>query len=319
MTDVIKLAELSADQVPEKLRSDYYFDFAAHPFAHASLVTEAKSVIDVLGKIGGYAKSWLAEKIDEMSKSESVKVLTEKDFPNRGKGCFRALVTEGAEFDPSYYAGSAPGDDPGTVCVDKGAKVLGSVVYPGEGDIYIGADTLIEPAVGIKGPTIIMEGNEIRQGAYFRGNVILGSNSGGTAFRGELKNVVMMNDANFPHPSYLGDSVCGFGTHFGNQVTAANLGIFQGLRERDKRTNVVIGVDGARYDLGLVKMGVVLGDLSQVGCSSVVAPGTLIGPNCVAYGLCSVDRGLYDAGTLFKNKPIGANVIELGSVDPGRV
>ena len=319
MTDVIKLAELPADQVPEKLRSDYYFDFAAHPFAHASLVTEAKSVIDVLGKIGGYAKSWLAEKIDEMSKSESVKVLTEKDFPNRGKGCFRALVAEGAEFDPSYYVGSAPGDDPGTVCVDKGAKMLGSVVYPGEGDIYIGADALIEPAVGIKGPTIIMEGNEIRQGAYFRGNVILGSNSGGTAFRGELKNVVMMNDANFPHPSYLGDSVCGFGTHFGNQVTAANLGIFQGLRERAKRTNVVIAVDGARYDLGLVKMGVVLGDLSQVGCSSVVAPGTLIGPNCVAYGLCSIDRGLYDAGTLFKNKPIGSNVIELAAVDPGRV
>ncbi|MBC8871032.1 MAG: hypothetical protein H8E44_16525 [Planctomycetes bacterium] len=319
MTDVIKLAELSADQVPEKLRSDYYFDFAAHPFAHASVVTEAKSVIDVLGKIGGYAKSWLAEKIDEMSQSESVRVLTEKDFPNRGKGCFRALVAEGAEFDPSYYVGSAPGDGPGTVCLDKGAKLLGSVVYPGEGDIYIGADTLIEPAVGIKGPTIIMEGNEIRQGAYFRGNVILGSNSGGTAFRGELKNVVMMNDANFPHPSYLGDSVCGFGTHFGNQVTAANLGIFQGLRERDKRTNVEIAVDGARYDLGLVKMGVVLGDLSQIGCSSVVAPGTLIGPNCVAYGLCSVDRGLYDAGTLFKNKPISSNVIELGSVDPGRV
>ncbi len=319
MTDVIKLAELPAEQVPEKLRSDYYFDFAAHPFAHASLVTEAKSVIDVLGKIGGYAKSWLAEKIDEMSKSESVKVLTEKDFPNRGKGCFRALVAEGAEFDPSYYVGSAPGDAPGTICVDKGAKVLGSVIYPGEGDIYVGTDTLVEPATGIKGPTIIMEGNEIRQGSYFRGKVILGSNSGGTAFRGELKNVVMMNDANFPHPSYLGDSVCGFGTHFGNQVTAANLGIFQGLRERDKRTNVEIAVDGARYDLGLVKMGVVLGDLSQVGCSSVVAPGTLIGPNCVAYGLCSIDRGLYDAGTLFKNKPIGANVIELGSVDPGRV
>jgi len=319
MADVIQLSELSADQVPEKLRPDYYFDFDAHPFAHASLVTEAKSAIDVLGKIGGYAKSWLAEKANEMSTLDSVRVLTEKDFPNRGVGCFRALLAEGAEFDPSYYMGSASGESPGTICLDKGARLLGSVIYPGEGDIYIGADTLIEPAVGIKGPTIIMEGNEIRQGAYFRGNVILGSNSGGTAFRGELKNTVMMNDANFPHPSYLGDSVCGFGTHFGNQVTAANLGIFQGLRERAKRTNVVISVDGERYDLGLVKMGVVLGDLSQVGCSSVIAPGTLIGPNCVAYGLCSIDRGLYDAGKLFKNKPIGAKVIELASVDAGRV
>jgi len=319
MADVIKLAELSADQVPEKLKPAYYFDFAAHPFAHASLITEANSVIDVLGKIGGYAKAWLAAKIEEMSKSDGVTVLTEKDFPNRGVGSFRALVAEGAVFDPSYFVGSAPDKGPGTVCVDRGAKLLGSVVYPGEGDIYIGADSLVEPGVGIKGPTIAMEGNEIRQGTYLRGNVILGSNSGGAAYRGELKNVVMMNDANFPHPSYLGDSICGFGTHFGNQVTAANLGIFQGLRERAKRTNVVIAVDGQQYDLGLVKMGVVMGDLSQVGCSSVIAPGTLIGPNCVAYGLCMVDRGLYDAGTLFKNKPMGNNVIEMVTVDPSRV
>jgi len=319
MADVMKLAELSADQVPEKLKSDYYFDFAAHPFAHASLVTESNSVIEVLGKIGGYAKSWLAEKIDQMGKSGSVKLLTEKDFPNRGTGSFRALVAEGAQFDPSYYLGSPPDAKPGTICLDNDARLLGAVVYPNEGDIYIGAGTLVEPGVGIKGPTIIMEANEIRQGAYLRGNVILGSNSGGTAFRGELKNVLMMNDANFPHPSYLGDSICGFATHFGNQVTAANLGIFQGLRERAKRTNVVIAVDGVRYDLGLVKMGVVLGDLTQIGCSSVVAPGTLIGPNCVAYGLCNIDRGLYQKGTLFKNRAIGANVIELASVDPGRV
>jgi len=319
MADAIKLSELPADQIPEKLRFDYYFDFDAHPFAHASLVTGAKSVIDALGRIGGYAKGWLAEKIDRVSKSASVKTLTEKDFPKRGTGSFRALVAEGAEFDPAYYRGSPPGEEPHTVCLDAGAKLLGAVVYPNEGDIYIGAETLVEPAAGIKGPTIVMEGNEIRQGAYFRGNVILGSNSGGTAFRGELKNVVMMNDANFPHPSYLGDSLCGFSTHFGNQVTAANLGIFQGLRERAKRTNVVIDVDGQRYDLGLVKMGVVLGDLSQIGCSSVVAPGTLIGKNCVAYGLCNIDRGLYDSRTLFKNKAIGARVIEITGVDSSRV
>lgn len=316
---MIRLSELAADQVPEKLRSGYYFDFDAHPFAHARLVTEAKSVIDVLGRIGGYATAWLAEKIDEMSKAGDVRLLTEQDFPDRGTGCFRALLAKDAEFDPSYCVGSPPDGRPGTICMDKGARLLGAVVYPGEGDIYIGADTLVEPAVGIKGPTIIMEGNEIRQDAYFRGNVVLGSSSGDTAFRCELKNVVMMNDAQFPHPSYLGDSVCGFGTHFGNQVTAANLGIFQGLRKNDKQTNVVITVDGIRYDLGRVKMGVVLGDRSQVGCSSVIAPGTLIGPDCVAYGLCSIDRGLYDAGTLLKNKPMDAKVIELATVDSSRV
>jgi acetyltransferase-like isoleucine patch superfamily enzyme len=319
MPDVIQLSQLPADQVPDKLKADYYFDFQAHPFAHSRVVTEAKSVIDVLGKIGSYAKAWLAETIDRMSKSDSVRLVTEKDFPGRGTGSFRAVVAEGAQFEPSCYVGSPAGQKPGTICLDKGARLLGAIVYPNEGDVYVGEGTLVEPGVGIKGPAIIMEANEVRQGAYLRGNVILGSNSGGTAFRGELKNVLMMNDANFPHPSYLGDSLCGFATHFGNQVTAANLGIFQGLRARDKRTNVVIAVDGVRYDLGLVKMGVILGDFTQIGCSSVVAPGTLIGPNCVAYGLCNIDRGLYDKGTLFKNRAIGAKVVELGSVDPGRV
>jgi len=319
MNDVIKLSELGPDRVPEKLRCDYYFDFAAHPFAHASLLTEAKSVVDVLGRIGGYAKSWLAEKIDEMSKSSSVKILTEKDFPSRGRGEFRAVVAEGAEFDPSYCVGSVDGKSVGTICVDKGAKFLGAVAFLDEGDIYIGRETLVEPGAGIKGPTITMEANEIRQGAYFRGNVIVGSNSGGAAFRGELKNVVMMDDANFPHPCYLGDSICGYCTHFGNQVTAANLGIFQGLRERSKRTNVVIEVDGGRYDLGLSKMGVVMGDYSQIGCNGVIAPGTLIGKKCVAYALCMIDRGLYPDCTLFKNKPMASEVIEVSTVDPNRI
>ena len=305
--------------MPEKLRPDYYFDFVAHDFAHAPLVAEAKSVIEVLGRIGGYARLWLTGKIDQMRNSDSVTVLTESDFPGRGTGQFRAVIAEGAVFEPSYCVGSAPGQTPGTICLDRGARWLGAVAYLNEGDIYIGAESLVEPGVGIKGPTIAMEGNEIRQGAYLRGNVILGSNSGGTAYRGEFKNVVMMNDANFPHPCYLGDSICGFATHFGNQVTAANLGIFQGLRERAKRTNVVIALDGARYDLGLVKMGVILGDYCQVGCSSVVAPGTLIGKNCVAYGLCNIDRGLYDGQTLFKNRAMATKAVEVASVDRSRV
>ena len=150
MSDVIKLSELPADQVPQKLKAGYYFDFAAHPFAHSTLVTEAKSVIDVLGRIGGYAKSWLAEKAEQMSKSDSARMLTEKDFPNRGPGVFRALVAEGAEFDPSYVVGSAPGDTPSTICVDKGAKVLGTVLYPNEGNIYIGPDSLVEPGAASK-------------------------------------------------------------------------------------------------------------------------------------------------------------------------
>jgi len=319
--EAVKLESLAKDEVPQQLRVEAYFDFDAHPFAHRALFEgeEIKSVIDVLSRISGYAKSWLAGKVEEMSKAGSVKTLTEKDFPGRGTGSFRALVAEGAQFDPAYYVGAPEGATPSTICLDKGARLIGSNPYLNEGDIYIGCDAIIEPGVGIKGPTIIMEGNEIRQGTYLRGNVILGSNSGGTAFRGELKNTVMMDDANFPHPSYLGDSICGHATHFGNQVTAANLGIFQGLRERAKRTNVVIFIDDKPYDLGLVKMGVIMGDFTQVGCNSVIAPGTLMGKQCVAYGLCMIDRGLYPDRTLFKNKPINKKVIEVVGVNADRI
>jgi len=319
MGDVIKLSELSADQVPEKLRSDYYFDLTASNFAHRSLLKEAKSVVDVLGKIGGYAKTWLADKVEQMSSSKSVRVVTEKDFPNRGRGRFRALVAEGAEFDPAYCVGCGKDETPGTICLDRGARFLGAVAYLNEGDIYLGEQVLVEPGAGMKGPTIIMENNEIRHGAYFRGNVIIGSNSGGTAFRGEMKNVVMMDDANFPHPCYLGDSICGYRTHFGNQVSAANLGIFQGLRERSKRTDIVISVNGRRYDLGLTKMGVIMGDYAQIGCTSVISPGTLIGKKCIVYALSMIDRGLYEDHMLFKNKPMAAKIIEQTTVDPGRV
>ena len=319
MSEVIRLADLPADQVPEKLRAEYYFDFNAHPFDHAAVVTEAKSVVDVLSNISGYAKNWLAAKADEMGKSGSAKLYTEKDFPGRGTGSFRAIVADGAQFDPMYYVGSAEGETPGTLMLDSGAKWLGATAFLNEGDVYIGAESLVEPGVGIKGPTIAMKGNDLRQGTYLRGNVIIGSNSGGNAFRGELKNVVMMDDANFPPPSYLGDSICGFATHFGNQVTAANLGIFQGLRDRADRTTITVPINGHRYDLGIIKMGVVMGDFSQIGCSSVVAPGTLIGRNCVAYGLCNIDRGLYDAHTLFKNKAMDSDVVQVVSVDPNRV
>jgi len=62
MKEVIRLADLPKDKVPEKLRAEYYFDFAAHPFEHVSLIQESKSVVEVIGKIGGYAERWLRER-----------------------------------------------------------------------------------------------------------------------------------------------------------------------------------------------------------------------------------------------------------------
>ncbi|MDP2984047.1 MAG: hypothetical protein Q8O92_12050 [Candidatus Latescibacter sp.] len=313
----IKLAELAPADVPAALKVESYFDFKAHPFEHQSLFAGKKSVIDVLGKdIGNYAKKWLAEKIAGAKGQSGIKTLVNNSKNGLKIGNFQVILEEGAVYEPAYVRGVADASKAFTLYIAKGASVEGANIFLDEGDIYIGPKTMVEPGTGLKGPLIIGEGNEIRFGAYFRGNVIVGKGGDGCAFRGELKNTVMMEGANFPHPSYLGDSICGYNTHFGNQVTAANLGIFQGLRERSKRTNVLVTIDGKYYDLGIIKMGVILGDNSQIGCSSVLAPGTLIGPNCVAYALTCFDRGVYAAKTLFKNKAIEKGIVEVSSVKP---
>ena len=125
-----------------------------------------------------------------------------------------------------------------------------------------------------------------------------------------------MNKANFPHPSYLGDSACGYMTHFGNQATAANLGIYEGLRDPDKRKNLVLKVDGKAIDLGKPKMGICMGDFSQMGCNSVSDPGTFIGPYTIAYQLTRLTRGFYGPHEVLKNKPLEHGVIERVPLEP---
>jgi len=311
----IKLTELAADQVPAELKVEYFFDFTKHPFEHQALFAGKKSIIDVLGKdIGSYAKTWLANKIAEGQ--GKVKTLVDNAGGGLKTGSFQVMLEEGAIYAPSFVRGVAADAKKSTLYIAAGARVEGASIFLDEGDIYVGPKTIVEPGSGVKGPAIIGEGNEIRFGCYLRGNVILGKGGDGCAYRGELKNTVMMEGANFPHPSYLGDSICGYNTHFGNQVTAANLGIFQGLRERSKRTNVVVVIGDKYYDLGIIKMGVILGDNSQIGCSSVLAPGTVVGPNCVAYALTCFDRGVYKKGTLFKNKAMSHGVIEMSALRP---
>ncbi len=312
----IKLAELTPEEVPAELKVENIFDFKTHTFEHQALFHGKKSVIDVLGKdIGNYAKTWLANKIAE-GKNKKVKTLVDNAGGGQKTGTFQVMVEDGAIYVPAFVRGVSVNTKPFTLYIAAGARVEGANIFLDEGDIYIGPKTIVEPGTGIKGPAIIGEGNEIRFGCYLRGNVILGKGGDGCAYRGELKNTVMMEGANFPHPSYLGDSICGYNTHFGNQVTAANLGIFQGLRERSKRTNVVVEIGGKYFDLGIIKMGVILGDNTQIGCSSVIAPGTVIGPNCVAYALTCFDRGVYKKGTLFKNKAMAHGVIEISPLKP---
>ena len=315
-TKVVELSKLSPEEVPEELRYQAYFDFEAHPFAHQALFARegVNSVYGAILAIGDYAKEWLARTLQEKRSGGAVRVLTDETAGGgQVVGHFQALLAGDAVFAPAVVVGSASAEQRHTICLEAGASVVGSFIYLDEGDIYIGPGTTVEPGAGIKGPTIIGSDGEIRQGAYLRGNCILGD---GTTMRGELKNVVMMDKANFPHPSYVGDSLCGYMTHFGNQATTANLGIYEGLRERDQRKPLILTIGDVGYNLGNPKMGVCMGDFSQLGCNSVTDPGTFLRPYTIAYALTRLSKGFYGPNEVLKNKPMEHGVIERVPLQP---
>ena len=310
--DVVKLAELAAKDVPEDLRADAYFDFEAHPFAHQALFERTKSVYDAILGIDDYATKWLADTLASKRGSATV-MKDETPVACITRGHFEVILEDGATFEPGRIIGSDDGDKVNTIYLESGASVIGSDIYLDGGSVYIGSGTTLEPGVGVKGPTIVGKNTEIRQGAYLRGDCILGD---GCTIRGEIKNAVMMDKANFPHPSYVGDSACGHMTHFGNQATAANLGIYEGLREKAKRHPIVIRSGGKAIDFGNPKMGICMGDFSQVGCNSVADPGTFLKPYTITYALTRITKGVYGPNEVLKNKPIEHGVVERVTLKP---
>ncbi len=298
--DVVTLSELGPADVPRQLKADYYFDFEAHPFAHSALFEgeNARSIIDAIAGIGEYTEGALRSIIADAK--PTVKK-THADFAGKCTGQFTVLLEEGAVFEPGFVFGGS--DASSVLYLARGTKVFGTNVWLDSGSIAIGEGTTVEPGVGLKGPTIVGKTTELRQGTYLRGNVIVGD---GCILRGELKNTVIMDGGNFPHPSYLGDSLCGYQTHFGNQATSANLGIFAVI----DRAPIVMDVEGTPYDLGRPKIGIVMGDYSQMGCNSVSDPGTFLGPWTIVYQLTRVNRGFYGPKELLKNKPMEHGIIE---------
>jgi len=275
---VIKLKDVKKEDMPADFRAETYFDFKAHPFEHQALLEQADSVYGAILGIDDYITKWLTDAIARNRSSAKV-FKNETPKPVHTMGNFEVLLEDGVVFEPARIIGSSKSDVCYSIYVAKGAKVIGTDLYLDKGSVHIGAETTVEPGVGIKGPVVIGKRAEIRQGAYLRGDCIIGN---GCIIRGEIKNCVLMDLANFPHPSYLGDSLCGYMTHFGNQATTANLGIFAGLVPNEKRKPLVLRSNGNAYDIGKPKMGICMGDFSQIGCNSVTDPGTFLKPYTIS-------------------------------------
>ena len=157
--------------------------------------------------------------------------------------------------------------------------------------VWVGKGTTIEKSVLIKGPAIIGYNCEIRHSAYIRENVIIG-NDVVVGNSTEIKNSIIFNKAQVPHYNYVGDSILGYKSHLGAGVITSNL----------KSDGTLVKVKyGADYiETGLRKFGAIVGDFSEVGCNSVLNPGTIIGKDSIVYPLSSV-RGYIPEKSILKN------------------
>lgn len=170
---------------------------------------------------------------------------------------------------------------------------INALIHPGAHLIHpesiaIGKGTIVEPGAFIQGPCIIGENCQIRKGAYIRGNVITGNHC---VIGSELKNVALLNNANVAHFNYVGDSILGNHVNLGAGVKCANL--------RLDRQEIVIRNEGNQISSGLKKFGSILGDFTQVGCNSVLLPGTITGQKTFIYPCLSIG-GIIPSSTLVK-------------------
>ena len=156
--------------------------------------------------------------------------------------------------------------------------------------IWIEKSATIAPTAQINPPCIIGAGSEIRHCAFIRGSVLIGENCvvGNSV---ELKNAVLFDGAQVPHFNYVGDSILGYKAHLGAGAVTSNV--------KSDKAPVVIKDGDKRIETGRKKVGAMLGDFVEVGCNSVLNPGTIVGRNARIYPLSCV-RGTVKANHIYK-------------------
>ena len=171
-------------------------------------------------------------------------------------------------------------------------NTLNPEIFENRGEnIWVAKSAKVAPTACLNGPLIIDEEAEVRQCAFIRGSAIIGKKCvvGNST---ELKNVILFNNVQVPHYNYVGDSILGFHAHMGAGSITSNV-------KSDKTLVVVKDGNGEQIETGLKKFGAMLGDNVEVGCNSVLNPGTVIGHDTNIYPLSSV-RGVIPSCSIFK-------------------
>ena len=168
-------------------------------------------------------------------------------------------------------------------------------IYEKRGDdIWVAKSATIYPTATLIGPLIIGEETEVRPGAFIRGSAIIGSHCviGNST---EIKNDIIFDHVQVPHYNYVGDSVLGTYSHMGAGSITSNV--------KSDKTPVVVRYDGEEIDTGRKKFGAMLGDHVEVGCNTVLNPGTVVGRNTTIYPVSMV-RGVIPADSIYKNRAV---------------
>lgn len=172
-------------------------------------------------------------------------------------------------------------------------KTLDKNEYEEKGEnIWIAKSAKVAPTAYIAGPAIIGKNAEIRHCAFVRGKAIVGEGAvvGNST---ELKNVILFNKVQVPHYNYVGDSILGYKSHMGAGSITSNV-------KSDKKL-VIVKNGKEQIETGLKKFGAMLGDEVEVGCGSVLNPGTVVGKHTNIYPLSSI-RGVVPEHSIYKNQ-----------------
>ncbi len=159
-------------------------------------------------------------------------------------------------------------------------------------NVWVARDAVIYPTAWIAGPCIIGHKTEVRHGAFIRGNAIVGDGCvvGNSV---ELKNVILFDNVQTPHYNYVGDSILGYKSHMGAGSITSNV--------KSDKSLVVVKTGGERLETGRKKFGAVLGDYVEVGCNSVLNPGTVLCRGVSVYPTSSV-RGVVPPDHIYKDR-----------------
>ena len=158
-------------------------------------------------------------------------------------------------------------------------------------DVWVHKTATVAPTAYLGGPCIIGAGTEVRHCAFIRGSALVGENCvvGNSV---ELKNVILFDNVQVPHYNYVGDSILGYKSHMGAGSLTSNV--------KSDKTLVVVKDGDEKHETGLKKFGAMVGDFVEVGCNSVLNPGTVVGRGSNIYPLSCV-RGVVPADSIFKS------------------